>query len=90
LAFRVKLGVYTAGPQIQVWTWVAAALGVIWGSGVIHWQYDVFGMLSVMLLGVGNALLVWRTGSLFPAVMVHALYNFLIAVMVLVSYQMPP
>ncbi len=57
--------------------------------GLIHWQYDVFGVMSVMLLGAGNAFLVWRTGSLFPAIVVHAVHNFLISVTVLVAYQLP-
>jgi membrane protease YdiL (CAAX protease family) len=42
-----------------------------------------------MIMGVACGALVWRTGSLFPAILVHALYNFLIMLNVYVAYQLP-
>ena len=62
---------------------LAAMSGEVSSGNVRAW--DVW----ALRLALEKALLVWRTGSLFPAVVVHAVYNFLITATVLVSYQLP-
>lgn len=81
-------GLLFLGLKRAIGPWAALVVSSFF-FGVVHWQYDVLGVLSVMLLGAANAVLVWRTGSLFPAIVVHAMHNFLISLMVLVAYQMP-
>jgi len=68
--------------------WAALVLSSVL-FGLMHWQYDLVGVLSVMVFGAGNALLVWRTGSLVPAILLHAIYNFLITLSVAVAYELP-
>lgn len=56
---------------------------------VLHSQYSLSGMLVVGTLGGLLAYLTWRTGSLLPAIFLHALHNFLIFGRIYFLYQMP-
>lgn len=68
-------------------------LGVI-GSGILlsamwsamHWGYSSQNLVALFCLGLLFAYIVWRTGSLWPAVVGHAANN-LVAVVTLMSYQ---
>ena len=42
---------------------------------MLHWGYSAAGMAEVFLIGLYFSWLLWRTGSLFPALVCHALYN---------------
>lgn len=41
----------------------------------LHWGYSVVGLAEVFLIGLYFSWLLWRTGSLLPALFCHALYN---------------
>lgn len=41
----------------------------------LHWGYSVAGLLEVFLIGLYFSWLLWRTGSLWPPLICHALYN---------------
>lgn len=56
---------------------------------VLHSQYDLGGLISVGTLAGVMAYLTWRTGTLLPAIFLHALYNFLIVWRTYFLYQMP-
>lgn len=68
-------------------------LGVI-GSGILlsalwsvmHWGYSSQNLAALFCLGLLFAWIVWRTGSLWPAVIGHGANN-LVAVAALMSYQ---
>jgi uncharacterized protein len=42
---------------------------------LLHWGYSVAGMAEVFLIGLYFSWLLWRSGSLWPALICHALYN---------------
>ena len=56
---------------------------------LLHVQYDLFGLLSVFLFGVICALLAWRTNSILPGIILHAIYNLLLTISVHVIYYTP-
>ncbi|HVY43219.1 MAG TPA: CPBP family intramembrane glutamic endopeptidase [Hyphomicrobiaceae bacterium] len=41
----------------------------------LHWGYSFVGLLEVCLVGLYFCWLLWRTGSLWPALICHAAYN---------------
>jgi membrane protease YdiL (CAAX protease family) len=41
----------------------------------LHWGYSAIGLLEVFVIGLYFSWLLWRTGSLWPALICHALYN---------------
>lgn len=53
---------------------------VLWG--LLHVQYSVAGMISVILLGLTFCWLLWRTGSLWVPIVCHAIYNGLVLLVV--------
>lgn len=55
---------------------------------VLHWGYSSQSLVALMGLGLLFAYIVWRTGSLWPAVVGHAANN-LVAVVVLLTYSPP-
>ena len=73
-----------------------AKIGTVWAGVVstvlfalIHVQYDLWGWVAVAITGMAAAFLVWRTGSLKTAIVLHALTNLLITWHVYVQYQKP-
>lgn len=42
---------------------------------LLHWGYSAAGMAEVFLIGLYFSWLLWRTGSLWPALICHAVYN---------------
>lgn len=70
-------------------------LGVV-GSGIVlsalwsvmHWGYSSQNLVALFCLGLLFAFIVWRTGSLWPAVVGHGANN-LVAVMALLNFQAP-
>jgi membrane protease YdiL (CAAX protease family) len=52
----------------------------------MHWGYSSQNLLALFLLGLLFAYIVWRTGSLWPAIVGHTANN-LVAVVALVSSQ---
>lgn len=52
-----------------------AALLTTGGWTLLHWGYLAAGMAEVFLIGLYFSWLLWRTGSLIPALVCHALYN---------------
>ncbi len=68
-------------------------LGVV-GSGILlsaiwsamHWGYSPQNLAALFCLGLLFAYIVWRTGSLWPAIVGHAANN-LVAVVALMTYQ---
>lgn len=68
-------------------------LGVI-GSGIMlsavwsamHWGYSPQNLVALFCLGLLFAYIVWRTGSLWPAIVGHAANN-MVAVAALMTYQ---
>ena len=54
--------------------WPAAALASLaWAA--LHLEYSAVGFLEVFLIGVYFSWLLWRTGSLWPALVCHGVYN---------------
>jgi hypothetical protein len=62
----------------------AILLSALWA--VMHWGYSSQNLVALFGLGLLFAYIVWRTGSLWPAVVGHAANN-LVAVVALMSYQ---
>lgn len=62
----------------------AILLSAVWS--VMHWGYSSQNLVALFGLGLLFAYIVWRTGSLWPAVVGHAANN-LVAVVALMSYQ---
>lgn len=54
--------------------WPAALLTTA-GWTLLHWGYSAAGLAEVFLIGLYFSWLLWRTGSLIPAIVCHALYN---------------
>lgn len=42
---------------------------------LLHWGYSVAGMIEVFAIGLYFSWLLWRTGSLWPALICHSFYN---------------
>jgi hypothetical protein len=55
---------------------------------IAHSQYDWEGILSVGVFGACCGVLAWRTGSILPGIILHAIYNTLIFGNVFVIYQL--
>lgn len=62
----------------------AILLSAVWS--VLHWGYSSQNLLALFLLGLLFAYIVWRTGSLWPAIVGHTANNF-VAVVALLSSQ---
>lgn len=62
----------------------AILLSAVWS--VMHWGYSSQNLVALFLLGVLFAYIVWRTGSLWPAIVGHTANN-LVAVVALLSSQ---
>lgn len=73
-AFRKTIGVVGS----------AVLLSALWS--VMHWGYSSQNLLALFLLGLLFAYIVWRTGSLWPAIVGHTANN-LVAVVALLSSQ---
>jgi membrane protease YdiL (CAAX protease family) len=54
--------------------WVAALITTAAWT-LLHWGYSTAGMAEVFLIGLYFSWLLWRTGSLWPALICHAVYN---------------
>lgn len=54
--------------------WPAALVTTTVWAG-LHWGYSAAGMAEVFLMGLYFSWLLWRTGSLLPVLICHALYN---------------
>ena len=54
--------------------WAGAVLATA-GWTVLHLSYSWVGLLEVFLIGIYFCWLLWRTGSLLPALLCHAAYN---------------
>lgn len=54
--------------------WPAAIVATT-GWTLLHFNYSWVGLLEVFLIGIYFSWLVWRTGSLLPAIFCHAVYN---------------
>jgi uncharacterized protein len=62
----------------------AILLSALWS--VMHWGYSSQNLVALFLLGLLFAYIVWRTGSLWPAIVGHAANN-LVAVVALMGAQ---
>jgi uncharacterized protein len=62
----------------------AVVLSALWS--VMHWGYSSQNLVALFCLGLLFAYIVWRTGSLWPAVVGHSANN-LVAVVALMAYQ---
>jgi len=71
---KTRLGVVGSG----------LVLSALWS--VMHWGYSSQNLITLFCLGLLFAYIVWRTGSLWPAVVGHGANN-LVAVMALVDFQ---
>ncbi|QTN33449.1 CPBP family intramembrane metalloprotease [Akkermansiaceae bacterium] len=56
---------------------------------VVHTQYDIWGWISVGMMGFAACYLTHRTGSLKTAIVFHAIGNLLISLDVYLFYQLP-
>jgi hypothetical protein len=54
--------------------WPAALVTTAAWTG-LHWGYSLAGLAEVFLIGLYFSWLLWRTGSLWPPLICHALYN---------------
>jgi membrane protease YdiL (CAAX protease family) len=76
------------GLRARLGTWGAAILsGLIFGG--LHY-YSWFGMASITLYGIFACWIFARTGSLWPAILLHALSNFLITLSCWYAYSDSP
>jgi len=74
------LGAWVRGP------WLGIILSTIIFT-VGHTQYEIWGMLSVGVMGLGFAIVVWRTGGLEAGIAFHVVNN-LVALLLLASGAM--
>lgn len=72
LLFRGYLLSSLAATSLGYWP---AALIANAGWALLHFNYSWIGLLEVFAIGIYFAWLLWRTGSLLPALICHALYN---------------
>lgn len=63
--------------QSRIGFWPAALLTTL-AWALLHWGYSAVGLAEVFLIGVYFSWLLWKTGSLLPALFCHALYNSLL------------
>ena len=54
--------------------WPAAAIASL-GWTLLHLSYSWIGLLEVFAIGIYFSWLLWRTGSLWPPLACHAIYN---------------
>jgi membrane protease YdiL (CAAX protease family) len=54
--------------------WGAAVVTTLFW-GMLHAGYSAIGMIEVLLIGLVFAWSVWRSGSIRPALLIHAVYN---------------
>jgi membrane protease YdiL (CAAX protease family) len=54
--------------------WPAALVTTVAWT-LLHWGYSAAGLAEVFLIGLFFSWLLWRTGSLWPALICHAVYN---------------
>lgn len=54
---------------------------LLWAA--IHTQYDLYGMLSIFVSGLVLGYARWKTGSLYPPIVMHALMNVIATVEVI-------
>jgi hypothetical protein len=81
-------GVLFLGLKRHIGPWWAMLISsVIFGA--LHWQYDLLGIVGVSMMGVTSAALVWRTGSLFPSIVMHGLFNLIVTMHSYVIYHWP-
>lgn len=60
--------------QSRLGFWPAAVLTTVaWTA--LHWGYSAVGLAEVFLIGLYFSWLLWKTGSLLPALFCHAFYN---------------
>lgn len=45
--------------------------------GFVHFQYDIYGMVTALAIGLLLGTARWKTDSLYPPIVMHALINFL-------------
>jgi membrane protease YdiL (CAAX protease family) len=45
-----------------------------------HFQYGWVGLLMVFILGASLAFLRWKSGSVYPCIAVHGVYNLAFAI----------
>ncbi|MDE0825460.1 MAG: type II CAAX endopeptidase family protein [Akkermansiaceae bacterium] len=81
-------GLLFLGLRRHTGPWVAMAVSTVLFA-MSHWQYDLAGMISVGVMGLASAVLVWRTGSLLPSIILHVAFNLLITFGSYISYQWP-
>lgn len=62
----------------------AVVLSAAWAA--LHWGYSSQNIIALFGLGLLFAYIVWRTGSVLPAIFGHAVNN-LVAVMILIFYD---
>jgi hypothetical protein len=62
----------------------AILLSALWA--VLHWGYSSQNLVALFGLGLLFAYIVWRTGSLWPAIVGHGANN-LVAVVVLMNLE---
>lgn len=70
--FRGFLLSALAGTAIGYWRSAVAATAA-WT--LLHWGYSWVGLTEVFVIGLYLSWLLWRTGSLWPPIICHALYN---------------
>lgn len=81
-------GLLFLGLRRHVGPWAAMGISSVLFA-VSHWQYDVPGMIAVGLMGLSSAVLVWRTGSLLPSIILHVVFNVLVTLSSYIDYQWP-
>jgi membrane protease YdiL (CAAX protease family) len=72
LLFRGFLLSSIAGSALGFWPGAALATAA-WAA--LHLEYTVLGLLEVFLMGLYFSWVLWRTGSLWPALICHGVYN---------------
>jgi uncharacterized protein len=73
--------------QSRLGFWPAAVLTTVaWTA--LHWGYSAVGLAEVFLIGLYFSWLLWKTGSLLPALFCHALYNS--GLMLVLRFASPP
>ncbi len=65
------------GVRHSSWGPAGAILCSALGWALLHFQYDLFGMAMIALLGVVLGIVRWKSNSLRPALVLHLFNNFL-------------
>ena len=76
------------GLKSKTGAWAAAVISSVLFA-VVHTQYDVWGWISVGIMGMVACYLTHRTGSLTTAIAFHSIGNLLISLDVYLFYQLP-